>query len=297
MTDSCMRLLLVSSDLEESCLLQEAVTELTEDFRTPTAARVYELTPVDLMEDALDLLTAPANPAAGDPVPRSNLYDAVLLDPYLPDGEGLTCLTRIRAAAPDIPVVVLVGRDEQGLGMTFVREGAEDFLTKDEIDCGPLARALRHAIERARLSSAIRKSALLDQLTGCHSAAMFHLLAEHDWKLAERLRLPFVLHLIRAMDTSEDRLMTLAGILRRSIPGLDMVARLDERTFAAVALGGPGRELASLGRLAHAASSCSNFERGQSRPLKELIVEAERQLCENEQIGFDKSLTRYQLAT
>ncbi|MCX6622712.1 MAG: response regulator [Acidobacteria bacterium] len=200
-----MRLLLVSCDLLESCLLQEAFTELTQDFRNPTGARAYELTTVDLLEDALDLLDSPDSTARrGVPTPSSSSYDALLLDPQLPDCEGLLCLNRIRKVAPDLPVVVLVGKGEQRLGMTFVREGAQDFLLKDEIDCGPLARTLRYAVERARLSRTVRESALLDGLTGCHSPMAFRFLAEHDWEVAARLRIPFALHLIRARDTSEE---------------------------------------------------------------------------------------------
>ena len=255
------------------------------------------MTTVDLLEDALDLLANPSSSAwRDDHSPSCPSYDALLLDPQLPDCEGLRCLTQIRQAAPDLPIVVLVEKGEHRLGMTFVREGAQDFLVKDEIDCGPLARTLRYAIERARLSTTVRESALLDGATGCHSPAAFRLLAEHDWRLAERLRVSFVLHLVRATEISEDRLLTLAGVLRRSIPDLDLVARLDERTFAAVSLGRSATEVLSLGRLAYAVSSSCNFESGQATPLKELIADAERRLCENEQVGFSNSSTRYQLA-
>ena len=137
--------------LVESCLLQEAVLELTEDFRNPAGARAYELTAVDLLEDALDLLAGPEDAVRNAARPSdSPHFDALLLDPQLPDCQGLPCLSRVRAVAPDLPVVVLVGKGEHRLGMTFVREGAQDFLIKDEIDCEPLRRTLRYAVERAR---------------------------------------------------------------------------------------------------------------------------------------------------
>jgi CheY-like chemotaxis protein len=296
MTDSCMRLLLVSCDLLGNCLLQEAFAELTEDFRNPTGPRAYEVTTVDLLEDALDLLATPGGTArCGVISPLSSSYDALLLDPQLPDCEGLPCLTRIREVAPDLPVVVIVEKGEHLLGATFVREGAQEFLLKDEIDCGPLARTLRYAVERARLSRRVRESALLDGLTGCHSAMAFRLLAEHDWLVAERLQIPFVLHLIRVRDRTEDRILTLTGTLRRSKPKLDLIARLDDRTFAAIALGPP--EEICLGRLADAATTSCDFTLGQSVPLGQLISDAERRLCENEQIGFNVSTPSHQLTT
>lgn len=298
MTDSHMRLLLASCDLAESCLIQEAVTELTEDFRNPAGACAYELTTVDLLEDVADLLAGSRRDAAdGAGSAPTAPYDALLLDPPLPDGDGLSCLLQIRKIAPDLPVVVLVGRQEQQLGMALVREGAQDFLVEDEIDCGPLARTLRHAVERARLSAALRQSALLDSATGCHSAAAFRLLAEHDWRLAERLGMPFAVYLIHAIETSEDSLRTLVRVLRKTIPGASLVARLDERTFAAVSLMRPDPEAVSLGRLARAVSSYCNFSLGQLIPLNDLLADARRRLCENEQVGAGKSLARYQLAT
>lgn len=298
MTDSHMRLLLASCDLAESCLIQEAVTELTEDFRNPAGAQAYELTSVDLLEDVIDLLTCPRKDTAGggdSPSPTS--YDALLLDPPLPDGDGLSCLARIRTIAPDLPVVVLVGRDEQQLGMALVREGAQDFLVEDDIDCGPLARTLRHAVERARLSAAVRQSALLDSSTGCYSAAAFRLLAEHDWRLAKRLRMPFAVYLIHATETSEDSLITLVRAVQKAIPAANLVARLDERTFAALTLSRPDGETVSLGRLARAVFSHCNFSLGQLIPLNDMLDDARRRLCENEQVDAGKPLARYQLAT
>jgi Flp pilus assembly CpaE family ATPase len=76
--------------------------------------------------------------------------DLVLLDLMLPDSRGLETLLRTRAVAPDLPIILLTGVEDEELAVQTVREGAQDFLIKGEVT-GPLvARSIRYAIERQR---------------------------------------------------------------------------------------------------------------------------------------------------
>jgi signal transduction histidine kinase len=77
--------------------------------------------------------------------------DVVLLDMGLPDGHGLDTLRRARAAAPDVVMIVLTGLDDEVLAAEAIKEGAQDYLIKGQIENRALPRALRHAIERHRL--------------------------------------------------------------------------------------------------------------------------------------------------
>jgi PAS domain S-box-containing protein len=77
-------------------------------------------------------------------------FDVILLDLNLPDSDGLDTFTRLRAAAPRTPVVILSGLDDRAVAAKTVRAGAQDFLVKDEISPTLLGRALRYAIERHR---------------------------------------------------------------------------------------------------------------------------------------------------
>jgi len=78
--------------------------------------------------------------------------DVVLLDLSLPDAQGLEGVTLTRAAAPEVAIVVLTGLDDEGVALDAVRQGAQDYLTKDQIqDPGLLLRSMRYAIERQRL--------------------------------------------------------------------------------------------------------------------------------------------------
>jgi len=89
--------------------------------------------------------------------------DIVLLDLGLPDGHGLDTVRRAHAAAPDVPVIVLTGLEDEALAAEALKAGAQDYLVKGQVENRALPRALRHAIERQRMqveTEQIRKQQL-----------------------------------------------------------------------------------------------------------------------------------------
>ena len=84
--------------------------------------------------------------------------DVVLLDLGLPDAQGLEALRRARAAAPNVPLVVLTSPEDETIAMRALREGAQDYLVKGQIEAHGLLRAVRHAIERKQADEALRES-------------------------------------------------------------------------------------------------------------------------------------------
>ena len=96
-------------------------------------------------------------------------FDVVLLDLNLPDSTGIDTLSAFKAAAPDLPIVVLSGRDEDELAVRSVHEGAQDYLVKGRVDPDLLARSMRYAIERNHAERALSQErelleALLDHI-------------------------------------------------------------------------------------------------------------------------------------
>src|ERR1700719_3339520 len=79
--------------------------------------------------------------------------DVVLLDMGLPDAHGLDTVRRAHSAAPDVPMIVLTGLDDEALAAEAMKEGAQDYLIKGQIENRALPRALRHAIERHRMQT------------------------------------------------------------------------------------------------------------------------------------------------
>ena len=88
--------------------------------------------------------------------------DLVLLDLGLPDSHGLTTFHKLRQVAPDVPVIVLTGTYDQELAVTAVRDGASDYLLKEEVGGSLLARTIRYALERHKAAAA--QSVLIQSL-------------------------------------------------------------------------------------------------------------------------------------
>ncbi len=79
----------------------------------------------------------------------------VLLDLGLPDSHGLDTLVLVRAQAPDVPIVVLTGFQDEETGDQALTEGAQDYLIKGQVDSKLLARSMRYAIARKAAEQAM----------------------------------------------------------------------------------------------------------------------------------------------
>jgi serine phosphatase RsbU (regulator of sigma subunit) len=87
----------------------------------------------------------------------------VLLDLRLPDAQGLEAVTRVRAAAPAAPIVVLTGLAEAEAGLAAVAAGAQDYLIKGQAAPDVFSRAIRYAAQRKQaeqVSAALQISAM-----------------------------------------------------------------------------------------------------------------------------------------
>lgn len=74
--------------------------------------------------------------------------DIVLLDLGLPDSTGLDTFEKVHTKAPQVPIVMLTGLDDNAVALEGVRMGAQDYLTKSRVDSNMLERAICYAIER-----------------------------------------------------------------------------------------------------------------------------------------------------
>jgi signal transduction histidine kinase len=72
----------------------------------------------------------------------------VLLDLNLPDSHGADTFRKVMEKAPNVPVVVLSGQDDEALAMKAVHHGVQDYLIKGDFSSARLERAMRYAVER-----------------------------------------------------------------------------------------------------------------------------------------------------
>ena len=173
----------------------------------------------------------------------SEQIDVVLLDLDLSDSRGLDTFRRAQHAAPGVPMILLVGAAESSLAIRLIRDGAQDFFVKKQVDCAPLAHAMQNAIERHRLLSAARAASTHDTLTGLLNRGGFLTAAERDRKLAERLGSRWMVMVAEPRNLFEigtrhgeqrrDLGMVEAADKLRSLAGpADLIARLDLTRFA-----------------------------------------------------------------
>jgi len=172
--------------------------------------------------------------------------DVVLLDLGLPDSAGLDTVRRTRAHAPDLPIIVLTGHDDEVLGANAVWAGAQDYLVKGQVDAVLLSRAVRYAIGRQALQAEARGSTVVDALTGLHNRRGFLGFAEQQLKLAQRRRESVSLVVARIRDLPKHRaelgaqeaerlLRATAQLVEAAVRASDIVGRVGHDEFAVLA--------------------------------------------------------------
>lgn len=126
-------------------LAQPIRTLLVEDDRERTdsirANLVSTLGPPFAIEHRRTLNSAVSRARVGN-------LDVVLLDLELPDSSGIDSVLQLRAAAPELPIVVVTESDDEDLAIRTLQARAENYLVKSRTDLGVLKRAIHHALER-----------------------------------------------------------------------------------------------------------------------------------------------------
>lgn len=122
-----IQILLVEDSPSEADLLRQMVSR--------SGKAEWELVHFDHLSDAIDAC-------------RNSLFDVVLLNLSVPDADGLETVAEFNKAAPDIPIVVLMGVDDEDLALQALEKGAQDYLVKGQITTQLLVRAIRYAIEQ-----------------------------------------------------------------------------------------------------------------------------------------------------
>ncbi|MDP7110956.1 MAG: response regulator, partial [Myxococcota bacterium] len=85
--------------------------------------------------------------------------DLVLLDLTLPDSHGMETFLAVHACAPEVPVVVLTGHDDERTAREAAQEGAQDYLVKGEVSGDLLVRCMLSAIERHQVREKLKRYA------------------------------------------------------------------------------------------------------------------------------------------
>ena len=135
-----VRLLSVEDNPGDARLLVELISGVDDQ----NAVAIGELTTVPSLAQAKIVL-------------EQKSFDLILLDLSLPDSLGLDTVKKMQQLAPEIPIVVMSGIQDDAVGVQAVQAGAQDYLVKGYVDSRGLARAIRYAIERSQSQNALQK--------------------------------------------------------------------------------------------------------------------------------------------
>lgn len=134
----CLNVLLIEDETTDIMLMEEYFAQ----FRR----QVFRLYPCNRFEQALEMLS------------QERCYCMVLLDWYLPDGSGIQNLRRLHKHYPNLPVIVLTGLDDSDTAINAIREEAQDYLIKDEINPNTLEQSIIYGIERKKIKDELLES-------------------------------------------------------------------------------------------------------------------------------------------
>src|SRR5439155_6281167 len=166
----------------------------------------------------------------------------VLLDLSLPDARRLEALMQLRAAAPDVPIVILSGLQDELLAVKAVQEGAQDYLIKGRVDGEGLSRSINYAIERKQAEMKLAHRAMHDPLTGLPNRVLFLDRLTHAAAWSKRHRTTFAVLFIDldrfklindtlGHDTGDQVLVEVARRLEEVLRSSDTAARFGGDEF------------------------------------------------------------------
>lgn len=133
---SLIRVLLIEDNLAEARLIKE--------FLKGSARQTFQLIHCQRLTEGLERL-------------KNGFFDIILLDLTLPDSYGLNSLHPLLEVAPNIPIVVLTNMNDDNLALEAVRQGAQDYLMKRQVNYSTLVRAICYAIERKQADEELRE--------------------------------------------------------------------------------------------------------------------------------------------
>ena len=137
MSDGHLRVLLVDDDEEDALLTKELLAESEQDRFLVEWVATYEA--------AVEALTR-------------NSYDICLVDYYLGGHNGLDVLRSAHENECRTPIIMLTGLDNREVDVEAMREGAADYLVKNQLTSELLERTIRYTIQRTHTEEALQKA-------------------------------------------------------------------------------------------------------------------------------------------
>jgi len=171
--------------------------------------------------------------------------EIIFLDLALAHPDALDTVRRVHRSAPAVPLIILADASEKDCAIRSLSQGTQDYLLKGFIDSRTLERVLRAALEHNTVEGLA--DLLRDPLTGLYTRDGFLTLGEHAMETAKSRASTLVLVCMTIENLAalhqgfgpravESSLCEVAKLLAASFRRTDIVARLGDSQFAALAV-------------------------------------------------------------
>lgn len=97
---------------------------------------------------------------------QTSIFDIILLDLFLPDGQGIKTLATLQRFAPHTPIIVLTAATDLNMGLAALQKGAEDYLVKENLKESQIAKAIIYALERKKIKRELQVQIERERLMG-----------------------------------------------------------------------------------------------------------------------------------
>jgi len=171
--------------------------------------------------------------------------ELILLDLAIASSDPLEAVRLVHRAAPEVPVIVLTDSASRKLSEASLSQGALDCLQTDQMDRETVGRVFRAALEHNTLEGLA--NLLRDPVTGLYTRDGFLTLGSREMERAKRKGSTLVLLCMRVENLStiregfgtnaaESSLREIGAMLAGSFRQTDVIARLGDSQFAALAI-------------------------------------------------------------
>lgn len=176
-------------------------------------------------------------------------FDIMITDVVMPDFDGFELTEKSKKRRPDMAVIIMTGFIDEFSYDKAIEAGASDFIKK------PFTlKEMMERLKHLRLHEKLKEMSVTDELTGLYNRRGFFALAEHELKMASRMKRGIYLlfgdfdKLKKINDTfghqeGDLALIRTADILRETFRESDIIARIGGDEFVVIPINADGNDV------------------------------------------------------
>lgn len=178
---------------------------------------------------------------------HQTVFTIIITSLHLKDSEGINTFFEIHRVATSTPIIIVDEEIDNETMHAAAIEGAQDCLSKSDLNPSLLAHSIQLAIDRQQLHEHLKALTFTDALTGIYNRRGFLTLLDQQMALARRIKKGFYLFVIdfdelkQINDTyghliGDKALIETAHCLKDSVRQQDVIGRMGGDEFAIIAI-------------------------------------------------------------